>query len=56
LVGEFVKQHDVDIEIVSSPTNKPYPFFHPTVEAVAQRFLNSNIELSDTTQLVVTHI
>ncbi|KAG5574919.1 hypothetical protein H5410_055053 [Solanum commersonii] len=57
LASELVQQHDVDIGIVlSSPTNKPYSFFHPTAEAVAQRFLNPNIELSDTTKLVVTNV
>ncbi|XP_049348119.1 uncharacterized protein LOC125812673 [Solanum verrucosum] len=40
--------------VLSSPTNKSYSFFHPTVEAVAQRFLNRNIELSDTTKFVAT--
>ncbi|KAK4716248.1 hypothetical protein R3W88_014586 [Solanum pinnatisectum] len=56
LTGEIVQQHDVDIEIVlSSPTNKPCSFFHPTVEALAQQFLNSNIELSDTTKFAATY-
>ncbi|WMV24556.1 hypothetical protein MTR67_017941 [Solanum verrucosum] len=55
LAGELVQQHDVDIGIVLfSPTNKPRSFFHPTIEAVTQRLLNPNIELSDTTQLVAT--
>ncbi|KAH0683255.1 hypothetical protein KY289_021007 [Solanum tuberosum] len=55
LAGKLVQQHDVDIGIVlSSPTNKPYSFFHPTVEAVAQCFLNPNIELSDTTKFIAT--
>ncbi|KAK4707989.1 hypothetical protein R3W88_028914 [Solanum pinnatisectum] len=57
LANELVQQHNVDIGIViSSPTNKPYSFFHPTVEAVAERFLNPNIELSDTTKLVTTNV
>ncbi|XP_049391389.1 agamous-like MADS-box protein AGL61 [Solanum stenotomum] len=55
LAGELVQQNDIDIGIVlSSPTNEPYSFFHPTVEAVAQRFLKQNIELSDTTKFVAT--
>ncbi|KAG5611818.1 hypothetical protein H5410_023099 [Solanum commersonii] len=38
-VGELTQQHDVDKGIVlSSPTNKPYSFFHPTTEAIAHQF------------------
>ncbi|KAK4721973.1 hypothetical protein R3W88_012206 [Solanum pinnatisectum] len=55
LAGDLVQQHDVDIGIVlSSPTNMPYSFFHPTVEVVSQRLLNPNVELGDTTKLVAT--
>ncbi|KAH0683249.1 hypothetical protein KY289_021001 [Solanum tuberosum] len=55
LAGDLVQQHDVDIGIVlSSPTNKPYSFFHPTVEVVSQRLMKPNVELGDTTKLAAT--
>ncbi|KAK6792086.1 hypothetical protein RDI58_011167 [Solanum bulbocastanum] len=55
LAGDLVQQHDADLGIVlSSPTNKPYSFFHPTVEVVSQCLLNPNVELGDTTKLVAT--
>ncbi|XP_060182897.1 agamous-like MADS-box protein AGL61 [Lycium barbarum] len=57
MASELVQQCDVDIGIVLfSSKDMPHSFFHPTVEAVAHRFLNPNKELSQTTQLVGTHV
>ncbi|XP_059309998.1 agamous-like MADS-box protein AGL61 [Lycium ferocissimum] len=55
MANELVQQCDIDIGIILfSSTDKPYSFFHPTVEVVAHRFLN--LELSQTIRLVATHV
>uniref|UniRef100_M1DXG3 Mads box protein n=1 Tax=Solanum tuberosum TaxID=4113 RepID=M1DXG3_SOLTU len=52
MANELVKLCGVDIEIVLfSPTNKPFSFFHPTTEAVIERFLSPNSQLSENTRL-----
>ncbi|KAK4366825.1 hypothetical protein RND71_014705 [Anisodus tanguticus] len=57
MANELVQECGVDIGIVHfSPTGKPYSYFHPTVDAVAHRFLNPNTELSEITRLVATRV
>nr|XP_009781581.1 PREDICTED: agamous-like MADS-box protein AGL61 [Nicotiana sylvestris] len=54
--SELVKLCNVDVGIVLfSPTGKPFSFFHPTSEAIIDRFLNPNMQLSESTSLVATH-
>ncbi|XP_059288656.1 agamous-like MADS-box protein AGL61 [Lycium ferocissimum] len=51
--SELVALCDVDIGIIFfSPTGKPYSFLHPTAEAVIDRFLNPNSQLSESTHLI----
>ncbi|WMV18168.1 hypothetical protein MTR67_011553 [Solanum verrucosum] len=52
MANELVKLCGVDIGIVLfSPTNKPFSFFHPTTEAVIERFLSPNSQSSEKTRL-----
>ncbi|XP_016446656.1 agamous-like MADS-box protein AGL29 [Nicotiana tabacum] len=54
--SELVKLCNIDIGIVLfSPTGKPFSFFHPTSEAIIDRFLNPNTQLSESTRLVAAH-
>ncbi|MCD7447389.1 hypothetical protein HAX54_028461 [Datura stramonium] len=51
--SELVTLCDVDIGIIlSSPAGKPFSFFHPTPEAVIDRFLNPNSQLNESTRQV----
>jgi len=52
MASELVDLCDVDIGIVLfSPANNSFSFFHPTIEAVIERFLNPNSQLSENTRL-----
>ena len=52
MANELVDFCDVDIGIVLfSPSNHPFSFFHPTSEAVIERFLNPDSQLSEKTRL-----
>ncbi|KAG5614365.1 hypothetical protein H5410_014189 [Solanum commersonii] len=52
MASELIDLCNVDIGIVLfSPTNKPFSFFHPTTEAVTERFFNPNSQLSENTCL-----
>ncbi|OIT07674.1 PREDICTED: agamous-like MADS-box protein AGL61 [Nicotiana attenuata] len=54
--SELVKLCNVDVGIVFfSPTGKPFSFFHPTSEAIIDRFLNPNIQLSESTSLIAAN-
>nr|XP_016436438.1 PREDICTED: agamous-like MADS-box protein AGL29 [Nicotiana tabacum] len=54
--GNLVSQCDVDIGIVlSSPTGKPFSFFHPTNDVVIARFQNPDMQLSEINHLVAAH-
>ncbi|XP_009798759.2 agamous-like MADS-box protein AGL29 [Nicotiana sylvestris] len=54
--SELVKLCHVDIGIVLfSPTGKPFSFFHPTPEAIIDRFFNPNTQLSESTRLVAAN-
>ncbi|KAG5584653.1 hypothetical protein H5410_045087 [Solanum commersonii] len=46
--SELVGKYDVDVGItLFSPTDKPYSFFHPTMNAVVNRFLSPNTQASN---------
>lgn len=46
--SELVGECDVDIGIILfSPANKPHSFFHPTAEAVLDRFKNPGTKFSE---------
>ncbi|XP_060201109.1 agamous-like MADS-box protein AGL61 [Lycium barbarum] len=50
--SKLIGQYDLDIGIIiSSPTSKPYSFFHPTVDAVIDRYLNPNTLPSESNRL-----
>ncbi|XP_016497146.2 agamous-like MADS-box protein AGL29 [Nicotiana tabacum] len=54
--SELIAECGVDVGIVaSSPTGKPFSFFHPTDDAVIARFQNPDMQLSQTTGLVAAH-
>ncbi|XP_060177733.1 agamous-like MADS-box protein AGL29 [Lycium barbarum] len=54
--SKLVTECNVDIGIVMlSPTSKPFSFFHPTTDVVVSRFLNPNMQLSESTCLVAAH-
>ncbi|XP_070034359.1 agamous-like MADS-box protein AGL62 [Nicotiana tomentosiformis] len=54
--SELIAECGVDIGIVvSSPTGKPFSFFHPTDDAIIARFQNPDMQLSQTTGLVAAH-
>ncbi|XP_059306994.1 agamous-like MADS-box protein AGL61 [Lycium ferocissimum] len=50
--SELIGQYDLDIGIIIfSPTGKPYSFFHSTVDAVIDRYLNPNTLPSESNRL-----
>ncbi|XP_018634029.1 agamous-like MADS-box protein AGL62 [Nicotiana tomentosiformis] len=54
--SELVKLCNIDVGIVLfSPTGKPFSIFHPTSQAIIDRFLNPNMQLSETSSLVAAH-
>ncbi|KAK4361523.1 hypothetical protein RND71_020475 [Anisodus tanguticus] len=54
--SELVTMCDVDIGIILfSPTGKPFSFFHPTAEAVINRFLSPNLQLGENAHLVAAN-
>ncbi|OIT01712.1 PREDICTED: agamous-like MADS-box protein AGL62 [Nicotiana attenuata] len=54
--SNLVSQCDADIGIVlSSPTGKPFSFFHPTTDVVIACFQNPDMQLSETDRLVAAY-
>ncbi|KAB2031850.1 hypothetical protein ES319_D05G332600v1 [Gossypium barbadense] len=39
--------------IISSPAGKPFTFGHPSIESIANRFLNGNIHVIDDTYALI---
>ncbi|OIT29047.1 PREDICTED: agamous-like MADS-box protein AGL62 [Nicotiana attenuata] len=54
--GELNAECGVDVGIiVSSPTGKPFSFFHPTDDAIIARFQNPDMQLSEITRLIAAN-
>lgn len=52
--SELVGKYDVDVGItLFSPTDKPYSFFHPTVDVVVDRILNPNTQPSEDNSIAI---
>ncbi|KAH0737434.1 hypothetical protein KY290_036139 [Solanum tuberosum] len=54
--SELVGKYDVDVGItLFSPTDKPYSFFHPTMDAVVDRFLSPNTQPSESNRIAIAN-
>ncbi|KAK6779729.1 hypothetical protein RDI58_021913 [Solanum bulbocastanum] len=52
--SELVGKYDVGVGItLFSPTDKPYSFFHPTLDAVVDRFFSPNTQPSESNRIAI---
>ncbi|KAK6780223.1 hypothetical protein RDI58_022407 [Solanum bulbocastanum] len=54
--SELVGKYDVDVGItLFSPTEKPYSFFHPTIDVVVGRFFSPNTQPSESNCIAIAN-
>ncbi|KAG5584243.1 hypothetical protein H5410_044677 [Solanum commersonii] len=54
--SDMIRKYDIDVGIITfSPSDNPFSFFHPTIDAVVDRFFSPYTQGSETSRLNIAN-